>query len=240
MSEPILIVTPVWKDSTRLARYGPTLAKAFAESELTLRWVIADDGSGEDEIKALKEQLEQYRQTFPNVHLHLADGHRGKGSIIREAWDADSESHWLAFVDADGSITAEDMLKLVSEAVHQKESVIGIRKRTKETQISESPYRWIFHHGYLLVVHLLLGLRCEDLQCGSKIFKADDYRRISASLKEPGFPFDTELLAALNENGFRWLEIPINWTEMGGGTVRPMRVAWHMFKAVLRIRKRHR
>jgi len=236
--ESVLIVTPVWNDSTRLSEYGPRLARAFSQSSLPLRWVIADDGSGEEEVETLRKLQQEFQNTFPEVSLHLADGHRGKGSIIREAWDADADSTWLAFADCDGSVTAGDLLALIGKAVEGGESIIGIRKRTAETQITESAYRWIFHHGYLLVVRLLLGLQSEDLQCGAKIIRAADYRRVSPRLVEPGFPFDTELLSALLEEGCGWREVPVNWTEKKGGKVRPMSDAWKMFKAVLRIRRR--
>ena len=238
MPETILIVTPVWNDSSRLATFGPSLASAFAQSPLAIRWVIADDGSSDHDIARLRELRQSFSEIFPEVHLHLADAHRGKGSIIREAWDLDTEAVWLAFADADGAVTAKDLLGLVHQALEQQQSVIGIRKRTRETQITESPLRWVFHHGYLLVVHLLLGLRCEDLQCGAKILFAEDYRRIAHRLEEPGFPFDTELLATLNRSGASWLEIPVNWAEKKGGKVRPLVDAWYMFLAVLRIRQR--
>ena len=101
-------------------------------------------------------------------------------------------------------------------------------------------HRSIFHHGYLLVVRLFLGLRCEDPQCGSKVIRAKDYHAVSDSLEEVGFCFDTEMLTALKERGFGWLEIPINWAEKKGGKVFPLTDSWRMFAGVLRIRSRHR
>lgn len=238
MSDPILIVTPVWNDSTRLAEYGKSLAAAFATSPLELEWMIADDGSGAEEAKRLETLRDEFQKTFPHVRVHLASAHRGKGSIIREAWSQSSTARWLAFTDADGSVTAQDLLGLFESAINAQQSVIGIRKRTRTTHISESLWRSFFHHGYLLVVHLILGLRCEDLQCGAKILRGDDYRHIAHRLEEDGFAFDTELLAMLNRQGFNWLEIPVNWAEKKGGKVRPLVDAWSMFKAVLRIRNR--
>lgn len=239
MSEPILIVTPVWNDSTRLAEFGPTLARALAASTLPLCWVIADDGSEPGEIAELQALQQQFATIFPAVQLHLAESHRGKGSIIREAWNADSDSIWLSFVDCDGSTTAKDLLILIEQALKAEQSTIGVRKATEQTQIKESLYRSIFHHGYLLVVRLLLGLRSDDLQCGAKVIRGDDYRTVSRELKEDGFCFDTELLTALKRAGFHWNEMPINWFEKKGGTVHPLRDSWRMFLGLLRIRSRH-
>ncbi|MDX1680919.1 MAG: glycosyltransferase [Akkermansiaceae bacterium] len=237
MSDTVLLVTPVWNDASRLANFAPSLAKALAECELPVHWVIADDGSSAEEVAKLDALCNEHRGTFPHIHIHRAE-HRGKGHVIRSAWNADEESDWLAFADCDGATSAEDILLLIRKAVEESKSVIGVRKRTESTQITESAYRWIFHHGYLWVVRLLLGLRSEDLQCGAKVFRAEDYRAVSASLEEDGFCFDTELLTALKNRGFGWLEIPINWVEKKGGKVFPLTDSWRMFMGVLRIRRR--
>lgn len=240
MSEKILLVTPVWNDSKRLAVYGRTLAPAFAAAGLPVRWIIADDGSGPEEAERLAALQREFAAVYPAVEVHLAAAHRGKGSVIREAWALDRDAAWLAFVDADGSVDANELIRLLGEASRSGQSVIGIRKRTATTRISESLWRSIFHHGYLLVVHLLLGLRSEDLQCGAKVLRASDYQKVEALLEEEGFAFDTELLGLLNHHGVSWREIPVNWFEKKGGKVRPLRDAWRMWLAVLRIRKRMR
>ena len=234
----ILVVTPVWNDSTRLAVYGVDLAKVFASSPLPLRWIIADDGSGPAERPPLIALRDQFAHVFPRVEVHFAKEHRGKGSVVREAWALAPEADWLAFVDADGSVTAAELLGLVEQAVAAGTSVIGIRKRTEHTHIEESPWRAVAHRGFLFAADLLLGLRCEDLQCGAKVLHGGDYRRIAARLEEDGLAFDCELLHNLNRSGADWLEIPVNWTEKKGGKVKPLRDAWGMLAALLRIRSR--
>ncbi len=238
MPESIVIVTPVWNDATRLSGFGATLAPALARSSLPIEWVIADDGSSAAEIEKLRALRESLLPVFPHIHLHLANAHRGKGSIIREAWDQHPDATWLAFADADGSVSAGDLLGLVEQARSHQQSVIGIRKRTATTEITESLYRSFFHHGYLLVVRLFLGLRGTDFQCGAKVIRGSDYRHIAGQLVENGFPFDTELLATLKRSGAGWLEVPVTWKEKRGGKVRPLLDAWSMFAAVLRIRGR--
>lgn len=236
----ILLVTPVWNDSARLAGFGATLAKALADSSLSIRWLIADDGSTGDEHARLTELKHTFSQVFPHVDVHFASEHHGKGSVVREAWALSLEAEWLAFVDADGSVTAEGMLELVAIAVSSDDSVIGIRKRTATTEIVESPWRGIAHRGFLLAAHVLLDLQCEDPQCGAKVLKGRDYRRIAHLLFEKGLAFDSELLSTLKRGGSGWSEIPVNWIEKKGGKVKPLRDAWGMLAALLRIRKRSR
>jgi dolichyl-phosphate beta-glucosyltransferase len=234
----ILLVTPVWNDSTRLAEFGASLARALADSPLPIHWLIADDGSGPAEHTRLNELRARFARVFPYVGLHFAKEHQGKGSVIREAWALAPDAEWLAFVDADGSVSAADVLALIERALDSGSTVLGIRKRTATTRIVESPWRAVFHRGFLLAARLLLGLRCEDPQCGVKVLKAADYRSIEYRLEETGFAFDSELLATLDRGGADWIEVPVTWTEKKGGKVNPIRDGWAMLLALLRIRDR--
>lgn len=237
-SDEILLVTPVWRDSSRLTDFGKELAEALARSPLPIHWVIADDGSGVREQESLGNLARDFAKVFSGVRLHFATRHLGKGAIVREAWSLDPAAGWLAFVDADGSVSPEEMLRLITDAVTADKSALGIRKRTATTQLEESPWRGIFHRGFLLLVRMMLGLRCEDPQCGAKIMRGGDYRRVAGGLRENGLAFDSELLFALKRDGSEWLEIPVNWIEKKGGKVRPLRDAWGMFAALIRIRLR--
>ena len=178
-----------------------------------------------------------FAEIFPQVELHFADAHRGKGAVVREAWSLAPEAAWLAFVDADGSVTADEMLGLIDAAVSSGTSVLGIRKRTATTRVEESLWRGFFHRGFLVTVRILLGLRCQDPQCGSKVINGDAYRRVAGELRENGLAFDSELLAHLRKDGTGWAEIPVNWVEKSGGTVKPLRDCWSMLVALLRIRR---
>ncbi|KAB2637981.1 MAG: hypothetical protein DVB25_08875 [Verrucomicrobia bacterium] len=236
----ILLVTPVWNDSARLAGFGQELAAALAASALPIRWIIADDGSETGERARLAGLVERFGAVFAPVTLHFAAAHYGKGSVIREAWALDPHAEWLAFVDADGAVSATATLALIAAAIAAEGSVIGIRKRTPETHIQESLYRGVLHWAFLATADCLLGLRSEDLQCGAKVLRAADYRRIAPELREGGLAFDSELLCALHHSGATWQEQPVNWTQKHGGKVHPLRDAWGMLKAIYRVRRRFR
>lgn len=234
----ILLVTPVWNDSARLDGFGRTLARALAGSDLPIRWIIADDGSQEEEKPRLLALREEFAAVFAKVEVHFADAHHGKGSVVREAWALAPDAAWFCFLDADGSVTAEDFLRLIGTAVDRNMSVLGIRKRTESTRLVESSFRGLAHRAYLLLVRILLGLRCEDTQCGAKIIRGDDYRHVAHRLCEDGLAFDTELLFALRHGGCNWLEVPVSWEEKAGGKVRPLRDAWKVLLSLLEIRSR--
>lgn len=236
----ILLITPVWNDSARLAGYGREMAEALAGRGLPVRWIIADDGSAAAEHGRLLALRDEFAAIYRHVEVHFAAVHHGKGSVVREAWALDPQADWLAFVDADGSAPAEDFLHLVEAALAAGTSVLGVRVRTATTEVVESVWRGIAHRSFLLAVHWVLGLRCADPQCGAKVLHGADYRRIAPRLVENGLAFDSELLAVLHRSGARWSEVPINWREKKGGKVHPLVHGWGMLAALWRVRRRLR
>lgn len=234
----IILVTPVWKDSKRLAVYGDELARELARRNSNIRWVIADDGSGPEEAERLQEQLETYRAIYPHVSLHLAAGHHGKGAVVREAWGLFPDAAWLSFADADGSVNAPDMLDLIADALHSGESTLGVRVTTDSTRVQEGFFRGIRHRGFLLAVRVLLGFRTLDTQCGAKVIRGGDFRAVASRLVEPGWAFDAEMLAELYAAGHTWRERPVNWVEKGASRIRPWMDSITMLLSLIRIRRR--
>lgn len=234
----ILIVTPVWNDSARLAGFGTDLAKVLAAKSLPILWIIADDGSEQHDRERLTALRDSFAAIYPQVKLHFAALHRGKGAVVREAWALEPHADWLSFVDADGAVSAAEFLGLIETAVSTGCSMLAIRKRTASTRIEESLFRGIAHRAFLRVARAMLALHCEDLQCGAKALRAVDYRKIAPLLRENGLAFDSELLCALHHSGAVWQETAVSWTEKKGSKIHPMRDAWGMLNALYRVRKR--
>lgn len=235
-----VLVTPVWNDSARLAEFGEELATALADANSEIRWIVADDGSSAADIDQLESLVDQFSKVYPHVRLHKASAHRGKGSVIREAWATEPTAAWLAFVDADGSLPAPNTVRFIEVAKSGDNTLLGIRKRTEETTVVETFGRSVAHHLYILATRVLVGLHCSDPQCGAKVLHGGDYRQIADQLIEPGLAFDSELLATMARAGLTWREQPVTWHEKPGGLVRPTRDAWPMLAALWRIRQRLR
>ena len=234
----LILVTPVWNDSRRLAGFGGELASALAARGGEIHWVVADDGTGSAEHSRLRELVAIFGRECPRITLHLAGTHRGKGAVIREAWGLHPDAVWYAFVDADGSVSARDMLDLIDSARESGQTTIGVRKTTDRTRVEEGWIRGIRHRGFLIAVRLLLGFRTEDTQCGAKVVHGDSYRKIEARLIEPGWAFDAELLAEFHASGMPWREQPVNWVEKGASRIRPWMDSFRMLLSLVKIRGR--
>lgn len=236
----ILLVTPVWKDAERLGGFGFELAETLSACPHDVDWLIADDGSGPEQRQQLEALHGKLSAVYPRVSLHFAKQHRGKGSVVREAWALHPEADWLGFVDADGSLAPEELIRMFDTAEQDGQTVLAIRKNTATTHVDLSIPRAVAHRLFIVAVRMLVGVQCADPQCGAKLLRGSDYRAVAGSLKEAGLAFDAEMLTALADSGVVWTELPVTWIEKDGGKVRPWRDAWGMLAALWRIRIRQR
>jgi glycosyltransferase involved in cell wall biosynthesis len=90
---------------------------------------------------------------------------------------------------------------------------------------------------YATLVSELHDIDVYDSQCGLKIVPRDVWETLMPCLKQRGFAFDVELLAALIDAGVDVREIPIDWHEVPGGKVRLLQDSLRMFAAVVAIKR---
>ncbi len=236
----IVLVTPVWNDSERLEQFGLQLAQALVDSGLSVRWIVADDGSSVTEKTQLEALLVRFTRIYPKVELMLLEQRSRKGGTIYQAWNTCPEADLLAFVDADGAVDAASTICLLQRTCElgPNAGMIGIRSDSADATVQRSWSRaWSFYL-FTCLVRRLIGIRFEDTQCGAKVVPGAAYRAIADQLQERGFVFDVELLLALEKYGSRIEELRIPWREMPGGKVHPLRDAWGMIAGLWRIRKR--
>jgi glycosyltransferase involved in cell wall biosynthesis len=238
----MVLVTPVWNDSARLEVFGRRLAEALAGADLDIHWVIADDGSDAWEAARYAALQARFAGVYPRVELlHLAERSR-KGGAIYAAWTRYPDADWLGFVDADGAVTAETLLDLVRHALAQEPpgAVVGVRATRGPLKVRRRGARWLAFHIFRTLVRLMVCIRFIDTQCGAKILPGPTFREIAAGLQERGFAFDVELLAALECAGCPVREVPIQWSEVPGSRMTPLRDGPGMIRALARVGRRRR
>ncbi|MGB0744749.1 MAG: glycosyltransferase, partial [Opitutales bacterium] len=189
----------MWNDSNRLLVFGPKLANALQQSGLPVRWIIADDGSSAEEKAEVEKLVESFSASYPRVEAMLFEERSYKGGAIYSAWDACTEATWLAFVDCDGAVGADSMIRLIQKAVDAgpEGGCVGVRHNSEETPLQRPLGRLISFYLFAFMVRVLVGIRFEDTQCGAKVVPGKGFRAVSSKLMERGFIFDVELLLTL-------------------------------------------
>ena len=126
---------------------------------------------------------------------------RGKGWALREAF-LESRGDMVAFIDGDGEIPARMLLRLLP-FIEDFDVVVGSKRITKSPlrlKIMTRLTRWWFK--------LLCGVKV-DTQTGIKLFRRSALEALNGGWQSNGFIFDAEIVARLQRQGFRIVEVPI-------------------------------
>lgn len=229
MAEPIpftFLVIPCYRESRRLPPFLRELCHTLEPLAGTLQIQIVDDGSPADERDALVATVDRLREETGTGLLEpvLCASHLGKGGAILNGWkEAPAQTQLYAFVDADGAVPAEEVLRLcaseIPELYDSRASYFAIRRNTPSTLVRRNPVRRLMGRTYARLINFILESRIYDSACGFKLISSAFYEHYGETLSEVGWALDLELVARHRIHGFPVVEIPISWEEKGGSKI---------------------
>jgi dolichyl-phosphate beta-glucosyltransferase len=227
------LVVPCYRESARLPVFLPELCAAVDQFE-GARVLVVDDGSGPEEAAKVRALVEGLRTQYACLRplLELPENF-GKGGAVHAGWTAHEGETWLGFVDADGSCSAAEVLRLAGLAAAESEP-LPVLFASRIKLLGRRVERLLKRH----LLGRIFAIPVYDSQCGLKLVPRAAYEAVAPKLRVRGFAFDVELLAALIDNGCEVREVPIDWHEVPGGKVRLLRDSWRMARDVWRIRDR--
>ena len=238
------MVIPAYRESERLPPFLGELCRQIESAGLPVRVRPVDDGSGKEEADRLRAVGEELREKFEVLDEPVfLDPNQGKGGAVYSGWDSakQGEFAWFAFVDADGAVSPEETVRVLSEltppAEGLRECIFAVRVRDEGHEVRRTPLRKFLGKIFRLLVRIIFRLPCRDTQCGLKCVPAEAYFEVRHLLEERRFAFDVELASRLVRAGCSIREIPISWEESPGTRLR-FRSALQMLTALFAMRWR--
>jgi glycosyltransferase involved in cell wall biosynthesis len=161
----------------------------------------------------------------------------GKGGAIIEALK-NTRGDIIAFVDADGSVPAWELERLVSIA-SEYDLVIGSRYDRNSILPMNRPFsRELFSRAFNVILRVIFWRlhKVRDTQCGIKVFSRKVADAIKDDLIITDFAFDVNLIYSALKHGFVVKEVGITWMDKNGGklsgglTKIPLFMAFSLFK----------
>ncbi len=241
----VLLVIPCYHESGRLGAYLSTLAEPLALIG-GVRVLIVDDGSDDEEVALFKKLLAPFLERWSFIDVLFLPKNLGKGGAVYAGWNSATRSSkseilpdWFGFVDADGSCSAGEVIRLI-ELARARGVSGGALFASRVLMLGRSVRRlWQRHlmgRVFATITSELLDIPVYDSQCGLKLLPRVAFDKVRDRLTVRGFAFDVELLVALLDSGCAVTEVPIDWHEVGEGKVRVLRDSWQMLRDVWRIR----
>ncbi len=161
----------------------------------------------------------------------------GKGGALIEGLKLANRADLIGYVDADGATSPAAFHALI-QRWKEADCVIGSRwlpgAILHQSQPTNRRFASRVFHG---IVHgLFPTMHIRDTQCGAKLMRSEAIQKVHPALRIADMAFDINLLYSLKRAGFRILEIPTEWTDKLGSTVRLGRTSLVMFLSVVRLR----
>jgi glycosyltransferase involved in cell wall biosynthesis len=244
----ISVVIPAYNEGVHLPGFVERLVEqCLAHPAPVLELLISDDGSAPEHaekhrtaVEAAQARLEAAGSPHRFVYS-LAEKNGGKGSAIRRGWRLSApEAEWLAFLDADGAVSAPEFMRLATLTVNAPDVdvLVGSRIRLAGRNVDRTLFRHLQGRVFATMTDMTFQLGFYDTQCGVKLFRASLLRPILDSLVENRWLLDVELLVRMQQQGARALEVPIDWSDAGESKVRFGVDAVKMFWGLQQLHRR--
>lgn len=198
------VVTPAYNGASNLKAMLDSLIASLDSEGIRHEVIVVSDGSTDGTPEAARRcQAERVRV------LHYREN-QGKGHALR-AGLAQSRGRHVAFIDSDGDLDPEDLVRFLSlERMYDADLVVG-SKRHPCSHVSYPIIRRFMSWTYHKLVRILFRIRVRDTQTGIKLIRRDALKLVLPLLRENRYAFDLELIVALRRAGYvRVFEAPVN------------------------------
>jgi len=237
-----LFIIPHYNDTERLASFLPRLVDVLPEHFDIL---VSDDGSTRDEQEKLAMMCREMesRGDAPRLLPPLfTERNTGKGGAIQRGWNLAQADHGiLAFADADGAVSADEIVRAeyaFRNDLSDAGLLLGSRVKMLGRTVTRSFKRHLSGRIFATLVSEICGVPVYDTQCGLKILRRHAWEAVSSRSRTVGFAFDVELLLLIIKLGEKVVEFPVDWQDIPGSKVSLFRDSWRMALEVVVIKNR--
>lgn len=189
---------------------------------------MVDDGS--------KDNTYQIISNIEGIKTVTYARNGGKGFAVKKGIEA-SQGDYILFMDADLSTNLES-IDLALEKKTEADVIIASRHlKDSILPIKRSLLRRLMSRISRCIVNQKFKFKLTDTQCGFKLFKKEDAKKIIERQIIHNFAFDVEYLYIAKLNGKRIKEIPCIWQDDRGSTVSPLKSSIKFYSDLKKIRK---
>ena len=203
---------------------GPTIEEI--QSVLTDSHLVVVDGNSIDRTVEIAKNM--------GADVSLQEG-KGKGdAMLQGIRQLAPNARYVVFTDADYTYPAEFIPKMVEVLEHFPEVGMVIGNRFNGSQNFYKSYTNIFYIGNRLIAalqYMMNGIKLNDPLSGLRVVRAELVK--DWKLKSKGFDIEAEINSVVDREGYRIVEIPIDYRRRLGEKKLKMRHGLGILKRIL-------
>lgn len=231
MSTLVDIVVPVYNEEHDLAINVRRLHAYVTERFPFPATITIADNASTDATWPIAEYL---AGDLPGVRAIHIDA-KGRGRALRTAW-LSSQAPVVAYMDVDLSTDLDALHPLVAPLLSGHSDVAIGSRLARGARVRRGPKRELISRSYNALLHVALGAKFSDAQCGFKAMTAEAARRLIPNVEDQTWFFDTELLVLAQRAGMRIHEVPVDWVDDPDSRVDIAKTAMDDLRGVARLR----
>jgi dolichyl-phosphate beta-glucosyltransferase len=196
--------------------------------------IAVDDGSSDETTSRARAMA----AGVPELRVIRYAPNRGKGHALRKGI-ARSLGQYVMFADAGSCVPYEDALRGLELCYQGADLAHGSRRRSGSRLHGSQPtYRRLGSALFRTLTRTFMGIprHISDTQCGFKIYRGEQARRLYGETITDGFMFDIEVIRRATREGMRIAEFPVHWTSDWDTRYRPIRGSFANLGELVRIR----
>jgi len=190
------IVLPTYNEEANVANVGEEVSAVAQQLSLDYEIILVNDGSTDRTGEIAREMA----QRIPSFRLVSHYPNRGYGGSLKAGFAAATKD-LITFVPADKQFVFREIDRFL-ERIAEADIVCGYRANRQDNFIRE-----FSAFGWNMLVRLLFGYLCRDIDCGFKLFRREVLEHVT--IVSDGAMIDTEFLAGAAVRGFRIAEVPV-------------------------------
>ncbi|MCR4263917.1 MAG: glycosyltransferase [Candidatus Roizmanbacteria bacterium] len=225
------ITMPVYNEEEELEEHITTLYDYCKVNLNVYTWhiTIADNAST-DHTSRIGEQLSK---RYAEIDL-LKLTQKGRGRAVKTAWQS-SGADICCYMDIDLSTDLRHLPSLLNAIARGSDIAIGSRLRKNSVVIDRTIKREVISRSYNLMVKLLFQTKFSDAQCGFKAVSKRVVADLIPHIRDNDWFMDSELLIVGEKLGYVLYEVPVNWRDSPGSTVRVLPTAMGDIQGLRRL-----
>lgn len=207
----VLVIIPTYNEAENIELIVPRLRAAVPAADI----LIADDNSP-DGTGDIADELAR-----DDNHLHVLHrkGKEGLSAAYLASfrWGLERDYDVIVEFDADGSHQPEQLHRLLDAIAGGADMVKGSRWVKGGSVINWPKSREILSRGGSFYTRMLLGIPVKDITGGLNAMRVDLLRTIIDDIAAQGFGIQRDLTWHAYRNGFKVVEVPIDFKERERG-----------------------
>lgn len=207
MATELAIIVPAYNEAKGIGQTIAQLKSVIADANIDAEIVVVDDGSSDGTGDAARAA---------GVRVIAQPENIGYGFALKTGI-AESNSRYVAIIDADGTYPAEKIPEMLA-AAKSADMVVGDRGAAmRNVPWIRRPAKWVLNN----LANILARRKIPDLNSGLRVFRRSSLERFIQLLPD-GFSFTTTITLSMMCSNMRVVYLPISYAKrVGQSSMRP-------------------